>query len=122
MLEIRPIKRGDFEAIYGHPPTRTIRGFTAIDNGRPVAVAGVYYLPDQIVAFCRVTPEAQRQRHWMAVGYRKIKELLDSMEAPVFAVADPAIPTAENLLMRCGFEYLNKGPNGEVFVWHKHSK
>lgn len=34
----------------------------------------------------------------------------------VYAIADPSIPSSEDFIMRCGFEYLTKGPNGQVFV------
>lgn len=122
MGNVRPIRQGDFEAIYGYPPSRSIKGFTAELGGKPVAVAGIYYMVDHIVAFCNVTNEAAENKRLMASGFRKFAELLNGMDVPVFAVADSRIPTAENFLMRCGFEYLNKGPNGEVFVWHNRSK
>jgi hypothetical protein len=117
---VRPIKRGDFEAVYGYPPSRTLKGFCAELDGRPIGVAGIYYLPDHVVAFCNVTPDCGRYKAAMASGYRKFKELLDGLAIPVVAIADPSIPSSENLLMRCGFKYLHKGPNGEVFVWQRH--
>jgi hypothetical protein len=117
---VRPIKRGDFEAVYGYAPARTIKGYTAELHGQPVAVAGVYYMPDHVVAFCNVSPDAQHDKRGMASGFRKFAALLNELNTPVFAIADPDIPSSEILLMRCGFKYLHKGPNGEVFVWHKH--
>ncbi len=121
MVSIRPIKRGDFEAVYGYAPSRTVKGFCAELEGRPVGVAGIYYMPDHVVAFCNVTEDGGRDKRAMAVALRKFSHLLNSMDVPVFAIADKSLPEAENFLMRCGFKYLNKGPNGEVFVWHKHS-
>lgn len=121
MVNIRSIKRGDFEAIYGHSPTRTVKGYCAELDGRPIAICGIYYMPDHIVAFVKTTEAVKHYRRAMASGYRKFASLLNSMDVPVFAVADKNLPEAENFLMRCGFKYLNKGPNGEVFVWHKHS-
>ena len=118
---IRPIKRGDFEAVYGYSPSRTLKGYCAELDGRPVGVAGIYYMPDHVVAFCNVTDDGRCHKAAMATALRKFSNLLNNMEVPVFAVADKDIPSSENFLMRCGFKYLNKGPNGEVFVWHKHS-
>lgn len=117
MLNIRPIKQGDFEELYGYPPTRTIKGYTAELHGQPVAMVGIYFMPDQIVAFCNAKDIARRYKRDMARGFRLFAGLLKEQGSPVFAIADPSIPTSENLLMRCGFQYLNKGPNGEVFIW-----
>lgn len=117
MLNIRPIKQGDFERLYGYSPTRTLKGYVGELNEEPVAMVGIYFMPDQIVAFFNIKDEAKQYKRDIAKGVRLFNKLLKEQNTPVFAIADPSIPTSENLLMRCGFQYLNKGPNGEVFIW-----
>lgn len=116
MLEIKPATKEDFEAVYGHPPSRSIHGYTAYRDGNPVAIAGVYYYPDQVIAFCNIRNEARDEWVGLTRGALKVLKMIKDKGVPVLAIADPAIPAAEDFLMRCGFQYLTKGPNGEVFV------
>lgn len=118
-LDIRPATEKDFEEVYGYPPSRSIRGYSGYLHGRPVAIAGIYYYPDQVVAFCNIRPEAYECRMGLARGVLRVLELIEDKAVPVFAIADPNIPGAEDFLMRCGFQYYLKSPNGEVFIWQK---
>lgn len=116
MLDIKPITRKYFEDVYGHPPSRSISGFAAVVAGRAVAVAGIYYFPNQVVAFCNILPDYKQHRVSLARGTLKVLQLIKQKGIPIFAIADKNNPQAEDFLMRCGFEYHQRGAVGEVFI------
>lgn len=116
MLKILPITDEYFLHLYNHRPPYTVRGWAGLRGNEPVAVAGLCYFPSQVIAFCKIIPEAESEKYSIAKGTLKVLELIKKVKGPVYAVAEPENHSAENFLVRCGFEYLDKGPNGEVFV------
>jgi hypothetical protein len=121
-VEIRPATAEDIRVLYGHSPRKTMRAYTAVYDGRPVAVAGLYYYPDQVVAFSCINPEYAHLKAGLARGALKVLRLLKDMNKPVIAVAEPGIPTAPEFLERCGFEYLLTNSQGKVYIWRNHSR
>lgn len=119
-MEIVPITREHFESVYGHTPSRTIRGYAGLVDGDTAGVAGVYYMEDHLVAFCNCKPEYANLTYQLGKATIRVLQYFRSLGRPVFAIADKKNPKAESFLMRCGFQYLNKGPNGEVFVCLPH--
>lgn len=115
-LSLVPAKAIHFEEVYGHPAPRSIKGMAGLVNGKAVAIAGVYYFPDTVVAFCNVRPEAQQYKIGLARGALKVLEMIKGLNIPVYAVAEASNPAAEDFLMRCGFTYCRKEPAGEVFI------
>lgn len=89
-------------------------------DGVTASVGGIYYMKDQVIAFFNIDPEYKHLKLPLAKGVLKVMELIKSLNYPVLAIADSNIPESEDFLMRCGFRYLDKGPNGEVFVWQQH--
>ena len=116
-VEIRPATEADIRTVYGTNPPRTMRAYAAICDGAAVAVAGVYYYPDQVVAFSKILPEYRHLKHGLAKGVLKVIDLLKKMNKPVLAVAEPDIPSAPALLERAGFKYMMTNSQGRVYVW-----
>lgn len=116
-LKVRKATVGDFEEVYGHSPVASINGYSCHLNGRCVAIGGIYYLKDQVVAFCNILEEAKQDKMGLAIAIVKVRKLIQSKGIPIYAIADEEIPTAEEFLMHCGFEYYKRGPNGRVFIW-----
>jgi len=119
-MEIRPATEADIRTVYGHGPLRTMRAYAAICDGAAVAVAGVYYYPDQVVAFSKILPEYAHLKAGLGRGAIKVLRLLKEINKPVLAVAEPSIPTSSEFLERCGFEYVMTNSQGRVYKWHSH--
>lgn len=118
-VKIRPANVQDVIAIYGHPPRHSMKAYAAEIDGKTVGVAGLYYAPDSIIAFSNAHPDYRNHKIGAAKMTLKILDLLHRTNVPVMAVADKDIPTSEDFLLRCGFEYLMRTSEGEVYVWQK---
>jgi hypothetical protein len=119
-VEIRPATAEDISLLYGEYPRKTMRAYTALYDGQPIAVAGVYYYPDQVVAFSKILPEYAHLKAGLGRGALKVLRLLKEINKPVLAVAEPDIPTSSEFLERCGFEYIMTNSQGRVYAWRKH--
>jgi hypothetical protein len=114
---IRPGNGQDFYDVYGHAPARNMRLYAAELKGKTIAVGGLYYFPEQIIAFTKIKEGYENQKVGLAKGCLKMIELLRKVNTPVFAIADPTIPGSNETLLRCGFEYVKHSDQGEVYVW-----
>lgn len=119
-ITIRPASAEDIISVYGSAPSRSMRAYAAVVDDKAVAVAGVYYYPDQVVAFSKINPEYAHLKAGIGRGALKVLRMLKSMDKPVLAVAEPSIPTSSEFLERCGFEYLRTNHLGRVYIWQKH--
>jgi hypothetical protein len=119
-VDIRPATAEDFRVLYGNPPRKTMRAYTAVYDGQPVAVAGIYYYPDQVVAFSKILPEYAHLKAGLGRGALKVLRMLKDINKPVLAVAEPDIPTSAEFLERCGFEYIHTTSQGKVYIWRSH--
>jgi hypothetical protein len=117
-VALRPVQPGDYEAIYGEPLKHSIKGFTVTLDGAPRGMAGVAYVGGQVNAFSRGLPGIPKK--WIVRGIRLTLRMIEEMNCPVLAIADPTIPTAPDFLARCGFEHVTTNSQGEVFRWRRH--
>jgi hypothetical protein len=118
-IDIRPTTAEDIEVLYGHRPRKTMRAYTAVYDGQPVAVGGVYYYSDQVVAFSCIKPEFAHLKAGLGRGAIKVLRMLKDINKPIIAVAEPGIPTSAEFLERCGFEHTHTNSQGKVYVWRK---
>lgn len=118
-ITIRPATAQNVRDVYGELPC-TMRAYAAIYEDKCIAVAGVYYKAEQVVAFSKILPEYAHLKTGLARGALKVIELLKSIDRPVLAIAEPDIPTAPDLLERCGFKYMMTNGQGKVFLWQSH--
>lgn len=114
-IEIRPVRQGDYEALYGQPQRHSIRGWTATVDGEPMGMAGVVYVGNQVQAFSKSLPGLPKR--WVAKGAALTRRMLRELNCHVLAVADPQIPTAPAFLKRVGFEHVTTNSQGEVYRW-----
>lgn len=116
-MELRPVRAGDYEAIYGEPLKHSIKGFVVTVDGEPRGIAGVAYVDGQVNAFSRGLPGIPKK--WIVRGVKLTLGMIEEMNCPVLAIADPEIPTSHAFLERCGFEHVTTNSQGEVFRWRK---
>ena len=119
-VEIRSTTAEDIETLYGHRPLRTMRAYTAVYDEQPIAVAGIYYYPDQVVAFSYIKPEYAHLKAGLGRGAIRVLRMLKNINKPIIAVAEPGIPTSAEFLERCGFEYLQTTSQGMIYIWQAH--
>lgn len=105
---IRPATREDISAV-GHR-RETCRALVAEDNGKTLAIFGIYPFSTRWVLFAWATDEYRKNRRAVVAGIKAIRELIESRPAmPLLAHADPAIPGSDVLLKHMGFEQLSEG-------------
>ena len=119
-VKIRFATKKDVYDVYGHYPSQTMRAYAAELDGKTVAVSGLYYFPDQIVAFSKILPGYEKYKTGIAKGALKVLDMLERVNLPVFAIADKDIPGSGDFLLRCGFDYVTTNSQGEVYLWQKH--
>lgn len=104
---IRPITLDDLDQCWGGIRAgRTVRGFAVEHDGRIMGIAFLMYLPKAICAFAEMCDGGQQFPLTIMRVAHKMRALMQTVSAPVFAVADEQYPNSGAFLERCGFEYL----------------
>jgi hypothetical protein len=110
---IRPLSRGDVDEFHpGGLPFAT-RGFALVDGDHVLAIAGVMYSAPALQAFSAMRPEAKRYPVMIMKVARKLAMVMDSLDAPIFAIADTQYSTSEKFLERIGFSRYR----GRMYQW-----
>ncbi len=117
-IEIRPATAGDFEAMYGHPPERTVYAFVGDAAGEIVGIGGVYLDPGGPIGFLNVTERAKPYKlTLLREAKRFMKEHAGPM--PVRAIRDKNNKLAGRFLLALGFRYMRSTSEGELYEWNK---
>lgn len=116
MIRLAPATVTDFEAVFGTAPPWRIRGVTAHQDGRPVALGGLAYSPDGLaMAFYAGTEAVQR---FPVAITRAVMTGLAAARARgvrrIVAECDTSIEAAARWLARLGFRE-TEVPN--VWIW-----
>lgn len=113
-----PLTAELLQRFYGHPPAHTTRGVALVVDGEPIYVIGLYYEAERMVLFSDTKPEVRalektgEMKRLVVHGLRQVAELMHSLNAPVYAVAERGEGSVR-LLTRLGFK---RGPRN-VFIW-----
>lgn len=109
---IRMLKKGDIEELYGEPFRESVRG-VAVDLGdNVVAVAGVIHTnPAQ--AFSKMKDSLRKHPKTIMKTAHRLKSILDKYETTVYAFASEKEANSRNFLKRVGFVEIEDG----VFKW-----
>lgn len=92
---------------YGKPQKDTVRSVVVVDEGRPLAVAGLRVDTARMVAFADISDELRNHKSFKRIVVKAYREWLTMFPetTPVYAVADTEIEGATNLLIHAGFEH-----------------
>lgn len=107
-----PLTERSYAFVTGRAPERTMRGFTVEDRGAPLFVAGIYPDEDRYVLFSHATSAFREQldsfaaRRAVAMGARKVREMLAGIRGPVDASASAKHQKTAEFLERLGFRRL----------------
>ncbi len=114
MISLEPATRQEIEA-FGGSVKKSQRSIIVKEDGKPIAIFGLYRDIARMVLFMEVSPEIDRTKYKRAfvMGIRKLKEMMRDYTAPIQALADPDICKATNLLEHIGFKHITEG----VYEW-----
>ncbi len=109
-IVIRPASREDLAVFYGpraqHTPT--LNAWVGEAGGRLVGCGGVARINGRRLAFCDLTPAGEHYRLALVRAARMVlareAERAGESGTTVFAMADPARPTASRFLTWLGFK------------------
>lgn len=107
-IERRHSETADFVALMGEPPSQTVRAWTWVCDGDPVAIAGWYMSGTRAVVFSNLVDRGiSKVRIWReALGFMR------DMDLPALCVATCG---SEAFLERLGWRHAYSGPYGEVY-------
>ena len=114
MITIRPATYDDLVAIDGMAPPRTCRAQAAVQDGKVVAVWGIYPFNTRFMLFSNLSDEFLAKKRNVVIGIAAVWKLLaDRPKLPVLAFADPEIKGSDALVKHMGFECLS----GDLYQW-----
>lgn len=94
----------------------SVRGVTAVIDGRVVGVAGVT-LCDTPEAFSVFSEELRAfPKSIMRAGYA-LRDIVKTIDRPVYSVADKSVGASERFLSRLGAEVEREIDGEKVMVW-----
>lgn len=105
MAELRWATREDLEAYYGGSPAMSMQAIVVLEDGAPVAVAGLYYTGGYLLAFSDTKKCIDRRT--IVKGLRIFRAMLATKPCRVLAVPENGLATAPSFLRHCGFSLLN---------------
>jgi hypothetical protein len=129
-IEIRDATQADILAFHGAPHGKTMRAIAAVrvtpDGTRTLGLAGIYYsgtvaILSQVVAFLHLVEDFTDEPEIMGAiltAALRFRRMLRKINAPVFAIRDPDLPSSEKLFRVFGFTLAMVDPiEGEIWQW-----
>lgn len=98
---LRPFRHSDLE--YFNNYGCSARGITGEKDGKPILFAGIL-LSEPLQAFSVLSEDARKHPKLIVKAIRQFKTLVQSMSAPVYAIADEKEPNSEKVLVMAGFK------------------
>lgn len=115
-MNIRPLTGDDLLRYWEMDSlSRSVRGFLAEKDGEVLGVAGLMYMPRVIVAFADMREGGQQYPLSIMRMARRMRDLMNTISAPIVADADPQYPNSAAFLAHVGFERAH----GPLFVFKK---
>lgn len=115
--QIRPLTTLDIVTVYGKPFNHSVRGLVAEVDGRIVGIGGIMY-SSPIQAFSKICGEELRKHPRLILATaRRVADLIDTIDAPVYAIADSGEKNSRRFLEYVGFEFLEDSEKGSVYQW-----
>lgn len=105
MADLRWATQQDVEAYYGRPPPMSMQVIAVLEDGQPVALAGVYYSGGYALAFS--DSKKCIDRRTIIKGLRMFRAMMAAKPCRVLAVPENGLATAPAFLRHCGFSLLD---------------
>lgn len=115
--ELRNITAEDYEALYGERPKVSIRGVAAELDGKVIGVAGIAYLPGQIMVFSDIRDELKQYPVFLMKAGRRFAKMLNKYGRYAVATACPKEKNSAEFLKHIGFTKIGSTSDEEVYQW-----
>lgn len=112
---IRRATAEDLTTFWGRPPRYATKAHVVEVDGRVVAVGGVHYLPEGVMAFSDITDEAAKHPKQVMRCAHAVMGDIEKIRMKVFAKRDLSRPTAHGFLTHLGFMPLSE----DVYVLNR---
>lgn len=99
----------------GKPPSNSFHGFVAVQEGRVIGIAGVYYDGPVQVAFSDMKEEMKKYKKDIIRGTRLVMQMIEKRGLTVYA--ECAEGRAANFVRRVGFKEIKTVDDKKVMVW-----
>lgn len=109
---IRPANKQDVLNFMGKPFTESFKGIVAEKGGKVIAIAGVLHTA-QLQAFSTITDEMKQHPKTIIKAVRILREILNSYDSAIYAIASEKEVNSMRFLEYVGFEHYDK----RIFVW-----
>ena len=102
MFSVMEATMEDCISFWGKPPVCSFKGIVAKRDGKVIGIGGLFFDGTMPIAWTEHSAEMTKRER--AVAARIMASYLDDFGKPVYAFAQPDIPTSHALLMKLGFE------------------
>lgn len=109
---IRTLKKGDIESVYGESFRESVRGLAVELGDEVVAVAGVIHT-NPLQAFSNMKDALRKYPKTIMKTAISLKSILNKYETAIYAFADEEEANSRNFLKHVGFVEIEDG----VFKW-----
>lgn len=109
---LRRANKLDVIEFMGKPFSESFKGLVAEKEGRVIGMAGVLHT-DQLQAFSTITDEVKKHPRVIIKAIRMFREILNSYDTEIYAIASEKEPTSMRFLEHVGFKHHDK----RIYVW-----
>lgn len=101
-MELRTATAEDIKCMYGAPAAVPV-SMVVLDNGGPIAIAGIAHLDEGAFAVSWIKDEAKDSPKAILRAARVVRQMIEALGEPVYARNDADEPTADRFLRHIGF-------------------
>lgn len=112
MTRVRWATPEDVRIYYDGEPRPTLQAVVLEVDGELLAMGGIYYHGNRIIAFSDLKPGAEKYGLSIMRGSKMIVELMRKKRRPIYAVREEGLDSAPGFLAHFGFEQ-----TGEYYEW-----
>lgn len=114
-VQLRPASKADVLTFLGKPFTESFRGIVAEKNGEVIGIAGVLHTL-RLQAFSTITAEMKKHPKTIIKAVRLFREILNSYDTTIYAVASETERSSMRFLEHVGFEHYHE----RIYIWQQH--
>lgn len=111
-VQLRSANKNDVLEFFGKPFAESFRGMVAEKDGKVIGIAGVLHT-EPLQAFSTITDEVKKHPKAIIKAVKLFRNILNSYETTIYAIASEKEKTSMRFLQYVGFEHYDK----RVYIW-----